>query len=80
MAPAPRRAASAGRRNPLGSRPLPGIRRAPQSSVNYVWQVPLLAVICIVLLLVARTIGRTIAEQRAQHAAPVQTETGSERN
>ncbi|HEV3343987.1 MAG TPA: hypothetical protein VG125_26670 [Pirellulales bacterium] len=80
MAPAPRRAASAGRRTGLTNRSLPGRRRAPQSSVGYLWQVPLLAVIVIVLLLAARAIGRTIAEQRAQRATPVQTEIDSERN
>ena len=45
----------------------------------YLWQVPLLAVIFIVLLLAARTIGRTIAEQRAQRATPVQTGIQDER-
>lgn len=78
MAPLPRRRAAPGRSTALGGRALGGRslgRRQPSSnSVGYIWQVPLLAVILIVLIFLARTIGRTIAEQRAQHARPAPVE------
>jgi hypothetical protein len=74
LAPAPRRAATAGRRTTLRNPSMVGRRRAHPANVGYVWQIPLLTVIAIILLLVARTIGHTIAEQRAQRAPAVQTE------
>ncbi|HVW39123.1 MAG TPA: hypothetical protein VHB99_17530, partial [Pirellulales bacterium] len=75
---APRRASTSGTRA-LGSRSLLKSRRAPQHSAGYVWQVPLVAVIVIVLIFLARGIGRTIAEQRAQHVTPVQADFDEER-
>jgi hypothetical protein len=73
MAPLPRRRAAPGGRTALGGRAL-GRRQPSSNSVGYIWQVPLLAVILIVLIFLARTIGRTIAEQRAQHARPAPVE------
>jgi hypothetical protein len=73
MAPMPRRGTVPGGRTALGGRAL-GRRQPSSSSVGYIWQVPLLAVILIVLIFLARTIGRTIAEQRAQHARPAPVE------
>jgi hypothetical protein len=71
--PVPHRSAIAGRRLGSGTR-ASGRPRAKQGSVGYVWQVPLLTVIIIILMLVARLIGRSIAEQRALHARPVEVE------
>ena len=79
LASAPRQSAPVGRRTALGNRAPLGRRRAPERSAGYLWQVPLLAVICVILLLVARTIGGAIAEQRAASSAPVQTDLQDER-
>lgn len=69
--PVAQRPTAAGRRVKLG-RQSAGGRRPQQANVGYAWQVPLLTIIAIVLLLIARTIGHTIAEQRAQTAPQVQ--------
>jgi hypothetical protein len=79
LAAPPSRSATLGPRSTLGNRASLKNRRAPQRSVGYVWQVPLLAVIVVVLLFSARGIGRTIAEQRARHATPVQVDLDEER-
>ena len=68
LAPPPRRAAAGGRRT--SAAPALARRRSSQGQTGYLWQVPLLAVILILLMLLARTIGRTIAEQRAQYSKP----------
>jgi hypothetical protein len=74
LPPATRRAAAAGRQSASGSHPALGRRRTHQTSIGYIWQVPLLTVIVIILMLAARTIGRTIAEQRAAHSPAAQAE------
>lgn len=68
LAPPPRRAAGGGRRT--SAAPTLTRRRTSQGQAGYIWQVPLLTVILIILMLLARTIGRTIAEQRAQYSKP----------
>jgi hypothetical protein len=75
--PTPRRTATTGRRLSSATRTV-GRPRGKQGSVGYVWQVPLLTVIIIILMLLARLIGRTIAEQRAVHTRPAQVEQSSE--
>lgn len=76
--PAAQRPAAAGRRVKLsrqpGGRQAAGRRRSQQANVGYAWQVPLLTVIVIILLLLARTIGHSIAEQRALKTPAVQQE------
>lgn len=76
--PATQRPSAAGRRVKLGrstaGRQTSPRRRSQPTNVGYVWQVPLLTVIVIILLLIARTIGHSIAEQRAQNAPAVQQE------
>ena len=72
--PTPRRTQTAGRRLSASGKAVVGRRRSHQGSFGYVWQVPLLTVIIVILMLVARLIGRTIAEQRAIHSRPVQVE------
>lgn len=74
LGPPPRRAAAPVRRRLASNRPAPGRRPAQHGPLGYVWQIPLLTVILVILMLFARTIGRTIAEQRAQRAPPVQAE------
>lgn len=76
----PRRTSSVGRRTTTGLRSPLARRRSAERTIGYVWQVPLVAVICVVLLLLARTIGRTIAEHRAASATPVQSDLEAERN
>lgn len=65
--PTPRRSAAAGRR-------LPGAgqlgRHRSTANVGYVWQVPLVTVMIILLMLLARFIGHSIAEQRGLHSRP----------
>jgi hypothetical protein len=70
--PAPQRAAP-GRRLPASGAPTMGRRRTPAAgSVGYVWQVPLVTVVIILLMLLARLIGHSIAEQRALYSRPSQ--------
>ncbi|HVA50130.1 MAG TPA: hypothetical protein VNH11_27440 [Pirellulales bacterium] len=72
LPPTPRRAAARDTRL-SGGRAL-GRRRAASASAGYIWQVPLVAVVLIVLSFIARTLGQTIAEQHAprQPAVPVE--------
>lgn len=75
LPPVTHRAATAGRRSASGTQPSLGRRRrAHHTSLGYLWQVPLLTVIVIILMLAARTIGRTIAEQRGHQSPGVQAE------
>ncbi|HVX11413.1 MAG TPA: hypothetical protein VHC22_09550 [Pirellulales bacterium] len=69
----PRRAAATGRRTTL-RQPALGRRRTQQASVGYVWQVPLVTVVILILMVFARLIGRSIAEQRGLYTRPVQVE------
>lgn len=79
MPPQPRRPAAAGRRLPATGARLTGKRPAAQSSIGYLWQVPLLTVVVIILVLIARLIGHSIAEQRAvQSRPPVEQSTSQE--
>lgn len=72
--PVPRRTAAPGRRLPASGKATLGRRTSSQASIGYVWQVPLLTVIIIILMLLARLIGHSIAEQRASHSRPPQIE------
>lgn len=68
--PAPRRAPAVGRRLPAVGARTTGRRSASQSTAGYLWQVPLLTIVVVIFVVIARLIGHFIAEQRALSNPP----------
>lgn len=67
LPPAPRRAVREPR---LSSAQALGRRRTSSTTVGYVWQVPLVAVVLIALSIFARSLGQAIAATRAPRQPP----------
>ncbi|HEX7376626.1 MAG TPA: hypothetical protein VF278_05910 [Pirellulales bacterium] len=78
VVPEPRRPSATGRRLPATGARATGRRPASSGSAGYLWQVPLLTIVVVILVLIARFIGHSIAVQQAIQRPPSAEQTISE--